>query len=192
MIEIYIHKDDTIEGELLKFLGNGYQVLFDNDGEPGDYYWIKLAHPEWTESQFIELQENEIVTELDEKVYNDIDKALADIHRDYIDWHADEDFEPYTEKQVNTINENIRMLNEVKELYDFIELKYGSPTLDEDVSNLVNNVSEVRDVCEYVLNSVSRFDEPLYTLDEAKAILGVKDDVDKIFEGLKSNHKPRK
>lgn len=189
MTEIYIRKDDGIEGELLKLLGNGYQVLFDNDGEPGDYYWIKLAHPEWTESHFIELQENEIVTELDEKKYDDIDKALSDIHGHDIDWHVDQDFEPYTEKQVNYINENIRLLNEVKELYDFVELEHDSPNLDEEVSILLNDVSEVRDACEDILNSIRRFDEPLYTLDEAKELLGVKDDVDKIFDGLKNNHK---
>ena len=191
MIELYIRKDDSIEGELLKILGNGYQVLFDNDGEYSDYYWIKLAHPQWTESFFAHIGENETVIELDEKRYDDFDKALADIHGHDIDWHVDPSLEPYSEKQVNYINENIRILNELKELYDFVELEHDSPTLDEDVSVLLNDISEVRDACEDVLNSIRRFDEPLYTLDEAKEILGVKDDVDKIFDGLKSNHKKK-
>ena len=189
MIELYIRKDDGIEGELLKLLGNGYQVLFDNDGEYSDYYWIKLAHPEWTESFFARIGENEAVIELDEKRYDDFDKALSDIHGHDIDWYVDPSLEPYSEKQVNYINENIRILNELKDLYDFIELEHGSPTLDEDVSVLLNDVSEVKYACEDILNSIRRFDEPLYTLDEAKEILGVKDDVDKIFDGLKSNHK---
>ena len=85
MIEIYIRKDDGIEGELLKLLGNGYQVLFDNDGEYSDYYWIKLTHPEWTDSFFAHIGENETVFELDEKKYDDFDKALRAIHGHDVD-----------------------------------------------------------------------------------------------------------
>ena len=175
MIELYIRKDDSIEGELLKLLGNGYQVLFDNDGEYSDYYWIKLAHPKWTDTFFAHIGENETVIELDDNKYESFEEALREIHGydtdEELDWHLYGENPPFSEEQVEKINQNIKALNDAKDLYEFIELEHDSPNLDEEVMVLIEDVAEVRDACQDVLDTVRKFEEPTYTLSEAKAIL---------------------
>ena len=59
--ELFIHKDDGVEQLLLTLLANDYQVLFDNDGHETGKYWIKFAHREYDDYQFIALFDDEYV-----------------------------------------------------------------------------------------------------------------------------------
>lgn len=59
--ELFIHKDDGIESLIIKLLENDYQVLFDNDGEISDYYWIKFSHREYDDYQFVALFDDEYI-----------------------------------------------------------------------------------------------------------------------------------
>lgn len=62
-----IRKDQDILSFIKPLIESGYQVLFDNDGEDGEYYWIKVNHPHWDEARFVIVREDQYVEHYDSK-----------------------------------------------------------------------------------------------------------------------------
>ena len=71
-----IRKDQDILSFIKPLIESGYQVLFDNDREDSEYYWIKVNHPEWDEARFELVGYDQYIED-----YNN--NKLEDLFKDY-------------------------------------------------------------------------------------------------------------